>query len=352
MKKYYTRACNFYYGQNSLNKVKKNLALPVCNNKYISFDTIEIITRESKKKINIKNIKFQSKFLKSKIEKDLNLITKKKRFKKLNLSKNPILMGVVNLTPDSFSDGGKYNKRNLGFTHAKKLLEKGCKILDIGGESTRPGSNTVKKEIEWKRINQTLKQLKKLKKFVSIDTRKSWIMKKALQQKISLINDVSGLTYDKYSIDLLKKFQTPFVLHHMKGNPKNMQKYPKYKNVLLDIYDFFESKIKEIRNKGIMHNNIILDPGIGFGKNLKHNITLIRNISIFHSLGFPIMLGISRKRFIKDLSGKNDSKDRIGGTISSSLFSMMQGVQILRVHDVNEVNQSIKIFKSLNFYNG
>ena len=352
MKKYYTRACNFYYGQNSLNKVKRNLALPVCNNKYISFDTIEIITRESKKKINIKNIKFQSKFLKSKIEKDLNLITKKKRFKKLNLSKNPILMGVVNLTPDSFSDGGKYNKRNLGVTHAKKLLEKGCKILDIGGESTRPGSNTVKKEIEWKRINQTLKQLKKLKKFVSIDTRKSWIMKKAVQQKISLINDVSGLTYDKYSIDLLKKFQTPFVLHHMKGNPKNMQKYPKYKNVLLDIYDFFESKIKEIRNKGIMHNNIILDPGIGFGKNLKHNITLIRNISIFHSLGFPIMLGISRKRFIKDLSGKNDSKDRIGGTISSSLFSMMQGVQILRVHDVNEVNQSIKIFKSLNFYNG
>ena len=352
MKKYYTRACNFYYGQNSLNKVEKNLALPVCDNKYISFDTIEIITRETKKKINIKNIKFQSKFLKSKIEKDLNLITKKKRFKKLNLSKNPILMGVVNLTPDSFSDGGKYNKSNLGFAHAKKLLEKGCKILDIGGESTRPGSNTVKKEIEWKRINQTLKQLKKLKKFVSIDTRKSWIMKKAIQQKISLINDVSGLTYDKYSIDLLKKFQTPFVLHHMKGNPKNMQKYPKYKNVLLDIYDFFESKIKEIRNKGIMHNNIILDPGIGFGKNLKHNITLIRNISIFHSLGFPIMLGISRKRFIKDLSGKNDSKDRIGGTISSSLFSMMQGVQILRVHDVNEVNQSIKIFKSLNFYNG
>tara|TARA_B100000427_G_C15200315_1_gene459993 strand:- start:217 stop:633 length:417 start_codon:yes stop_codon:yes gene_type:complete len=138
----------------------------------------------------------------------------------------------------------------------------------------------------------------------------------------------------------------------MKGSPKNMQKYPKYKNVLLDIYDFFENKIKEIRSKGIMHNNIILDPGIGFGKNLKHNITLIRNISIFHSLGFPIMLGISRKRFIKDLSGKNDSKDRIGGTISSSLFSMMQGVQILRVHDVNEVNQSIKIFKSLNFYNG
>jgi dihydropteroate synthase len=135
----------------------------------------------------------------------------------------------------------------------------------------------------------------------------------------------------------------------MQGTPKNMQKNPKYKNALLDIYDFFESKINQIRSKRISHNNIILDPGIGFGKNLKHNITLISNISIFHSLGFPIMLGVSRKKFIKDLSGNNDSKERLGGTVSSSLYAMMQGVQILRVHDVNEVNQSIKIFRSLNF---
>ena len=135
----------------------------------------------------------------------------------------------------------------------------------------------------------------------------------------------------------------------MQGIPKNMQKNPHYKNILLDIYDFFESKINKIKSKGIKHNNIILDPGIGFGKNLKHNITLISKVSIFHSLGFPIMLGVSRKRFIKDLSGNNDSKERIGGTISSSLYAMMQGVQILRVHDVNEVNQSLKVFKSLNF---
>ena len=128
-----------------------------------------------------------------------------------------------------------------------------------------------------------------------------------------------------------------------------MQINPKYENTLLDIYDFFEEKIKYVRSKGIKHNNIILDPGIGFGKNLKHNITLLRNISIFHSLGFPIMLGISRKKFIKDLSGVNDSNERLGGTISSSLFAIMQGVQILRVHDVNEVNQGIKVFKSLKF---
>ena len=128
-----------------------------------------------------------------------------------------------------------------------------------------------------------------------------------------------------------------------------MQKNPKYKNVLLDIYDFFENKIKKMKDIGIKHNNIILDPGIGFGKNLKHNMTLINNISIFHSLGFPIMLGVSRKRFIKDLSGNNDSKERLGGTIASSLYAMTQGTQILRIHDINEVNQSIKVFKSLNF---
>ena len=126
-----------------------------------------------------------------------------------------------------------------------------------------------------------------------------------------------------------------------------MQNNPKYKNVLLDIYDFFEEKIKLLRKVGISHNNIILDPGIGFGKNLKHNMTIMKNISIYHSLGFPILLGISRKRYIKDLSGQNDSNLRMGGTVSSSIFAMMQGVQILRVHDVNEIKQSIKVFKEL-----
>ncbi len=135
----------------------------------------------------------------------------------------------------------------------------------------------------------------------------------------------------------------------MQGVPKNMQIRPRYKNVLLDIYDFFEDKLKMIRKKKIKHKNIILDPGIGFGKNLKHNITLINRISIFHSLGFPIMLGMSRKKFIKDLSKSNDSKERIGGTIASCIYSSLQGVQILRVHDVNEVKQALNVFEKLQF---
>ena len=349
MIKYYTRACNFYYGLDSIEKIKKKLSLPLNGNKLISFDNIEIINKKYKKKIHISEVNKQSNKIKKKIKKDIKLIIKKKKFKGLNFLNFPILMGVINLTPDSFSDGGKYNKKNSGFNHARNLIKRGSKILDIGGESTRPGAKDINKIIEWKRINKTLKKIRKLNTFISLDTRKSWIMEKGIKNKVNLINDVSGFEYDENTVNVLKTHKIPFVIHHMKGTPENMQKNPNYKNVLLDIYDFFENKIKKLRSLGIKHNNIILDPGIGFGKNLKHNITLINNISIFHSLGFPIMLGISRKKFIKDLSGKNDSKERLGGTISSSLYAMTQGIQILRVHNVNEVNQSIKVFKSLNF---
>ena len=174
-------------------------------------------------------------------------------------------------------------------------------------------------------------------------------MELASKYKVDLVNDVSGLNYDISTIKFLRKTNKPFVIHHSKGTPKNMQKKPNYKNVLLEIYDFFENKLRTIKRNGIKHRNIILDPGIGFGKNLKHNITLLRNISIFHSLGFPVMVGTSRKRFIKALSGENDTKERLGGTITSSLLAIMQGIQILRVHDVNEVNQSIKVLSSLKF---
>jgi dihydropteroate synthase len=172
-------------------------------------------------------------------------------------------------------------------------------------------------------------------------------MEKGINLGVKIINDVSGLNYDIDTKNILKKYKTPFVIQHSQGSPETMQKNPKYKNELLDIYDFFEQKIISLRSFGIKHNNIILDPGIGFGKNLKHNMNLINNISIFHSLGFPILVGNSRKKFIKELSGKNDTKKRIGGTVASSIYLMMQGVQILRVHEINEVRQGIKVFKEI-----
>ena len=347
MKKYYTRVCNFYYGNISIKLVKQKKTLPLNGNSKISFDHIEINSRDSEKRINIKDINKLSKHLRKKIKSDLRVIVKKNNnFSRLNFKKLPNIMGIVNLTPDSFSDGGKYNKKNKGYKHSIRLLEKGSDIIDIGGESTRPGSLEIDTDKEWKRIFPTLSKLKK-STVISLDTRKSKVMKKGIEAGVSLINDISGLDYDKNSIKILRKYKTPFVIHHIQGTPKTMQNNPKYKDVVLDIYDYFEKKIRFARLNGINHNNIVIDPGIGFGKNLKHNMRLISKISIFHTLGFPILLGLSRKKFIKEISGINDSKDRIGGTIGSSLFAIMQGVQILRVHDVNEIIQSYKVFKRL-----
>ncbi len=347
MPRYYTRACNFYYGKKSKTLVSKKKSIPLNGNKELSFDSIEIISRKSKKKILIDNLDRLPELLKKQIREDLKKISlKKKNFANLNFQKIPNIMGILNLTPDSFSDGGKYNKKDQGIKHALQMFKDGANIIDVGGESTRPGSKAINEKIEWDRINKTLKSICK-KITVSLDTRKSEIMKKGIKSGIKIINDVSGLTYDNKTKDLLKKYKIPFVIQHSQGTPENMQVKPRYKNELLDIYDFFEKKLKFLRSIGIKHNNIIIDPGIGFGKNLKHNMNLISNISIFHTLGFPILVGNSRKRFIKEISGKNDTKNRIGGTVASSVYLMMQGIQILRIHDVNELLQGIKVFKEL-----
>ncbi len=347
MRGYYTRACNFYFGKQSKYLVNKNKSIPLHQIKEVSFDHVEIFTRKSKKRISINQIKQLPKKLKKKINADINRIkSKKKNFSNFNFKKIPNILGVLNITPDSFSDGGKFNKKSKGISHAINLYNNGASMVDVGGESTRPGSSSVNEKQEWNRINKILKLIVK-KIPISLDTRKSRIMENGIRMGVKLINDVSGLNYDPETINILKKYKIPFVIQHSVGTPENMQKNPKYKNELLDIYDYFEDKIKLIRSKGIKHNNIILDPGIGFGKNLKHNMNLIRGISIFHSLGFPILVGNSRKRFIKDISKKNDSNTRIGGTMASSIFLMMQGIQILRIHDVNEVMQGIKVFNQI-----
>ncbi len=347
MKRYYTRVCNFYYGEQSENFVKKKKSLPLHKIKKISFDQIEIITRKSKKKIFINEIKFLPNLIKKKIILDLNKVTsKKKNFANFDFNKIPNILGVLNLTPDSFSDGGKFNRKDKGIKQSINLFNAGANLIDVGGESTRPGSTSVKENLEWKRIYKVLKFLGK-RLPISLDTRKSGIMKKGIKMGVKLINDVSGLNYDSETVNVLKKYRTPFVIQHSQGNPENMQNKPTYKNELLDIYDFFDEKIKYLRSIGINHNNIIIDPGIGFGKNLKHNMNLINNISIFHSLGFPILVGNSRKKFIRDISKNNDSKLRIGGTLASSIYLMTQGVQILRIHDVNEVLQGIKVFNKI-----
>ena len=348
MKKYYTRACNFYYGISAQLLIKKKLALPLCGNKKIAFDKLEIFTRGKNKittkVINLKKISQLPILLKKKINTDIIKITKKRK----KFSETTI-MGILNMTPDSFSDGGKFNSVKKGLNQIKLMTESGASIIDVGGESTRPGSKNIPPNIEWKRIEKIIKIFKKKypQILLSIDTRKSLIIKKSKKYKADIINDVSGFKHDPEMLNYVKEQNLWKVIHHMQGNPNTMQKNPKYKNVLLDIYDFFENTINKKLKKREYLNKIIIDPGIGFGKKLKHNLMLMTKISLFHSLGFPILIGTSRKRFINQISGKFDTPERIGGTISSILFTLSQGIQIFRVHDVKEVKQGILVYKKL-----
>ena len=296
--------------------------------------------------INIKQLNTLSKKEKLSVKKDLKKIISKRRnfLKNVNFS-NTSIMGILNLTPDSFSDGGRYTKTREALKHIRRMINSGANIIDVGGESTRPGAKTVHPKIEWKRVKNILKQFNSMFKNIclSIDTRKSEVMIKSLKYRADLINDVSGFTYEKNSLTHLKIKNAVKILHHMQGTPKTMQKNPKYQNVLLDIYDFFEKNI----NSNQLGKKLILDPGIGFGKTLKHNLTLISKISLFHSLGLPILVGTSRKRFINQISGVYDSKERTGGTLASVIYLLSQGVQIFRVHNVKEVKQGILVFKKI-----
>ena len=351
MRNYYTRACNFYHGRAAKRLIKLNKAFPLNGKKNIAFDQLEIFSREKRKVktrfIHIKEINTLNKNIKKIVKYDLKKIISKRRnfLKNINFNRTTI-MGVLNLTPDSFSDGGKFNNKKKALKQISYMIESGAKIIDVGGESTRPGSKTIDPNIEWKRVKNVVENFKKKYKKVclSIDTRKSDIMIKSIKNGADIINDVSGFNYDPSAISKLKSSNIPKVLHHMQGTPNTMQKNPRYQNVLLDIYDFFEKKISNIKN----NKKIILDPGIGFGKTLKHNLTLISKISLFHSLGLPILIGTSRKRFINQISGEYDTVDRTGGTLASILFLLSQGVQIFRVHNVKEIKQGILVFEKIN----
>ena len=272
-----------------------------------------------------------------------------KSFKKPYLGfKTPAVMGILNITPDSFSDGGKYfSKPVIAINNAIKMHKMGADIIDIGAESTRPGALPVKPEIEIKRLKPIILGLKNKRLNISIDTRNSLTMKFALENGIKIINDVSALNHDPESINVVKASKCLLVLMHMQGNPQTMQKEPKYDFAPRDIYYFFKKKIMKCEKNGIKKNRIIIDPGIGFGKTSKHNIQILQNLRIFHKLGCNILIGLSRKRFISDLSKKEEPIDRIPGTIAANQYALEQGVDIIRVHDVKEALQAKLIWQAL-----
>ncbi len=255
------------------------------------------------------------------------------------------LMGVVNVTPDSFSDGGPYLAKDAAIAHALRLEQEGADILDIGGESTRPWSHPVELEEECGRVLPVIAALaKRTRARLSIDTRKAEVMRRAALEGAHIINDVSALTHDPEAIEVAAGLGLPVVLMHAQGDPRTMQDAPSYDDVVLDVYDALQARIEACERAGIPRARLIVDPGIGFGKTLQHNLTLLGTLSIFHGLGCAMMLGASRKSFIGHLTGA-EALDRLPGSIATALLGAAQGVQILRVHDVAATRQALAVWE-------
>ena len=260
----------------------------------------------------------------------------------------PKIMGILNVTPDSFSDGGQYAKSDSAFKEAREMVKAGADIIDVGGESTRPGADLISSDVEIDRTVPVIKQISQnLSKPISIDTRKAAVAKAAVAAGAGLVNDVSGFTFDDALLEFCASKKLPVCVMHAQGDPTTMQDQPKYADVLLDIYDFLHSQIAKLVAAGIPKDAIIADPGIGFGKTLQHNLTLLNKISIFHGLGVPILLGASRKGFIGKVSGEKDAQSRVGGSIAAALTAVSQGVQIVRVHDVAQTRQAFAVWQSI-----
>ena len=258
MRKYYTRPCNFYYGNYAKNLVYKKKAMFLTANNRIAFDKVEIFHRKKKGKIeseycSINDIKYLKKEKREIVINDLKNITSKRRSIFGMKFQDPVIMGILNITPDSFSDGGLFFEEAKAFNHANLMIKDGATIIDIGGESTRPGSKIINEQEEWSRVKNIIIKLKNNfpKIFLSLDTRKSNIMSKGIDCGIDIINDVSGLNFDKEAFDIINSKKVPFILHHMQGTPDTMQKNPKYEDALLDIFDFFEEKINFCLKKKI-----------------------------------------------------------------------------------------------------
>ena len=265
----------------------------------------------------------------------------------LKAPSNCLIMGIVNTTPDSFSDGGKYSTPNKAIDFAYNLLDKGADIIDIGGESSRPGADPISFEEEIKRISPLLNELvKNTNSPISIDTYKSATANYALEKGAHLINDISGMTHDKEMVNVISKYNIPIVLMHMKGTPKTMQKNPSYDNVLDEICNFLAQQASFAIKEGISKKNIIVDPGIGFGKTLNDNYKIIAKLKQLCDLGYPVLVGPSRKSFIGNTLGEQVD-NRLEGSITAAAMCCNNGAKIIRVHDVKETKKSLLIVNKI-----
>ncbi len=263
----------------------------------------------------------------------------------------PAIMGILNITPDSFSDGGRFASVSQVVEAGARMAEAGAAILDVGGESTRPGAEPVREDEELSRVLPVIEGLKKaaVPVPISIDTRKAAVMRAAIAAGASIINDVSALTHDPSALAAAAALACPVVLMHARGEPKTMQAAPSYGDVLLDVYDALQHRIRACEVAGIPRDRLVVDPGIGFGKTLAHNLALLRGVALFHGLGCPVLLGASRKSFIGrlDPEGGAEPADRLGGSLAVAVQGADAGVQIIRVHDVAETVQAVRVWRAV-----
>jgi dihydropteroate synthase len=259
----------------------------------------------------------------------------------------PQVMGILNVTPDSFSDGGQFADPSSAVEAGVRMASQGAGILDVGGESTRPGASQVWAQDEIERVRPVVERLATSGTAVSIDTRKSEVMSAALQAGARLVNDVSALTFDPRSAEIVAAAGAPVILMHHLGPPETMQQDPRYDDVLVEVYLWLEERIEAAEAAGIDRSRILIDPGFGFGKTVAHNLELMNGLALFHSLGCPIVLGASRKRTIGALSNEAPADQRLGGSIAFALKAVEQGAQILRVHDVPHTVQALRIWRGL-----
>ena len=259
----------------------------------------------------------------------------------------PRIMGIVNVTPDSFSDGGENLNTDKAIAHGLELIAEGADILDIGGESTRPQSDAVALDEELRRVIPVIEGLRaKTDAVISIDTRKGEVMRRAAAAGADILNDVSAFTHDPDSLAIAAETELPVIVMHAQGDPKTMNDNPQYGDVVLDVFDYLESRVQACVAAGIPKSKIVVDPGIGFGKHLHHNVAVMAGLSLYHGLGVPILLGASRKKMIGQLCNVDDAKDRVSGSLACAIAGVASGVQIVRVHDVKETKQAIEVWRA------
>ena len=258
----------------------------------------------------------------------------------------PVLMGIVNVTPDSFSDGGLYDSKEDAIAHVAGLAAAGAAIVDIGGESTRPGSDPVEAGQEGTRVLPVIAGLKGLNAVISIDTRKASVARAAAKAGAKILNDVSALTYDPGCLQAAVESGMSLVLMHAQGEPKTMQDDPRYADVVLDVFDYLEERIGAAEAAGVDRSRIAADPGLGFGKTLAHNLALLAHTSLFHGFGVPLLIGASRKRFIQGVSGGSEPRTREPGSHAAAIAAAAQAAQILRVHDVAGTGQALGVWRA------